>query len=202
MDILKKLYRSNINEIFRFVVRRSSIFAARILNVFKRIKLRLFRGIIVGNNTFVSSKAKLQIAFGGSIHIGERCELHDYSMLLTYGGHIKLGDDCSVNPFCILYGHGGLTIGNGVRIASHSVFIPSNHNFQDIDKYIFEQDETSIGIFIEDDVWIGTRVTVLDGVTIGKGCVIAAGAVVTKNTDPYCIYAGVPARKIKSRCEK
>lgn len=55
------------------------------------------------------------------------------------------------------------------------------------------------GIIIEDDVWIGAGVKVLDGVTIAQGCVIGANSVVTKSTEPYGIYVGVPARKIKSR---
>ena len=147
----------------------------------------------------MSRRAKISLIDGGEIVIGKRCEIHDYAMLLSSGGKIVIGDDCSVNPFCVLYGHGGLIVGDGVRIASHSVFIPANHNFQDKTKYMFEQAETREGIVIEDDVWIGTRVTVLDGVKISHGCVIGAGAVVNKNTEPYGIYAGVPAKKVGSR---
>lgn len=55
------------------------------------------------------------------------------------------------------------------------------------------------GIVIEDDVWIGAGVKILDGVTIAKGCVIGANAVVTRSTEAYGIYVGVPAQKIKSR---
>lgn len=164
-----------------------------------RRKIFYLKQISIGSGSLISNKAKIRRDYGGSIIIGDRVQIHEYAMILSYGGCITIGNDCSVNPFCVLYGHGGLTIGNGVRVASHSVFIPSNHNFEDTSRYIFEQPETSKGIFIEDDVWIGTRVTVLDGVVISKGCVIAAGAVVTKNTDPYCIYAGVPAKKIGSR---
>jgi len=49
-------------------------------------------------------------------------------MILTYGGDITIGDNCSVNPFTIVYGHGGTRIGNGVRIAAHTVIIPAHHN--------------------------------------------------------------------------
>lgn len=58
---------------------------------------------------------------------------------------------------------------------------------------------TSIGVTIEDDVWMGTGVIVLDGVHVAEGCVIGAGAIVTKDTEPYSIYVGVPARKIGAR---
>ena len=165
---------------------------------FTVIYLRL-RGVRCGKGSIVSRHAKISLIDGGAIVIGKRCEIQDYAMLLSYGGKIVIGDNCSINPFCVLYGHGGLVVGDGVRIASHSIFIPANHVFQDKDKPIFEQGETRKGIVVEDDVWIGSRVTVLDGVRISHGCVIGAGAVVTKSTEPYGIYAGVPAKKIGSR---
>lgn len=120
-------------------------------------------------------------------------------MLIPYGGQITIGDDFSLNPYSVLYGHGGLTIGHGVRIAAGCVVIPANHVIEDTLQPIRKQGVTKVGIIIEDDVWIGANVTVLDGVHIAKGCVIAAGSVVRGNTDPYSIYAGVPARKIRSR---
>lgn len=121
------------------------------------------------------------------------------AILRAFGGNIRIGADCSVNPYCVLYGHGGLKIGDGVRIATQSVFIPSNHNYTDASTFIFKQGETMQGIVVEDDVWFGTGVRVLDGVRIGRGAVIGAGAVVTKDVDPNGVYVGVPARKIGTR---
>ena len=135
-----------------------------------------------------------------TVEIGDGCNILQNVKLLSYGGNIKLGVNVSVNPFCILYGHGGLTIGNNVRIANSSIFIPSNHNFSNIDIPIWQQGETSKGIVLEDDIWIGSNVTVLDGVHIAKGVIVGAGSVVTKNLDrEYAIYAGVPAKFIKFR---
>jgi len=134
-----------------------------------------------------------------SIKIGARCQISPFAMLITCGGTIELGDDCSINPFSILYGHGGLQIGHGVRIASGSVIIPADHNFDDTTKPIHEQGTSRKGVVIEDDVWIAANVTVLDGIRIGRGSVIAAGAVVTKEVEPLSIMGGVPARLIKKR---
>lgn len=156
-------------------------------------------GIRFSNDCVIERGSELSIISGGGISLGHRCRIHKGAMLLTYGGQIELGDDVSVNPYSILYGHGGLKIGNGVRIAAHCVVIPSNHNFSDPSKPIFEQGETSLGIVIGNDVWLGTGVRVLDGIHIADGCVIAAGAVLTKSTEPFGIYAGVPAKKISSR---
>jgi acetyltransferase-like isoleucine patch superfamily enzyme len=138
---------------------------------------------------------------GGSITIGERCEIHRGAQLLAYGGSIEIGDDCSINPGCILYGHGGLKIGSHVRIAAQTLIVPANHIFADAHRLIRDQGETRKGITIGDDVWLGARVTVLDGVEIAEGCVIAAGAVVTASTEPYGVYVGVPARLVKHRGE-
>ncbi|MBX9684740.1 MAG: acyltransferase [Hyphomicrobium sp.] len=121
-------------------------------------------------------------------------------MLMTYSGvRITIGADCTVNPFTVLYGHGGLTIGNFVRIATHTVIVPANHIFADRDVPITKQGLSKLGVVIEDDVWIGAHVTILDGVTVGRGSVIAAGAVVNANVEPYSIVGGLPAKVIGQR---
>lgn len=136
---------------------------------------------------------------GGSIRIGSKCEIHRGTQLLAYGGSIEIGDDCSINPGCVLYGHGGLKIGSHVRIATQTVIVPANHVFSDPDRLIRDQGETRLGVRIGNDVWLGARVTVLDGVNIADGCVIGAGSVVTSSTEPYGVYVGVPARLVKCR---
>lgn len=115
------------------------------------------------------------------------------------GGFISIGKNCSVNPYSVLYGHGGLQIQDYVRIATHSVFIPANHIYHNRDVKIYLQGEKMHGIKVEEDVWIATGVRVLDNVTIGKGSVVAVGAVVTKSLAPYGVYAGIPAKKISER---
>lgn len=135
----------------------------------------------------------------GSISIGSRTKIDKGVIIRCYGGMVSIGDDCFINPYAVLYGHGGLSIGNGVLIAAHVVVIPANHKFNDVDKYIYQQDEEMMGVVIEDDVWLGTGVRILDGVKISKGSVVGAGAVVTKSTEPYSVNVGVPAKKIGTR---
>lgn len=118
---------------------------------------------------------------------------------MAYGGEITMGDFCSVNPYTVLYGHGGLHMGEGVRIAAHCVMIPANHNIDDPDIPVRKSGLTKKGIRIGNDVWIGARCVILDGVTIGEGAVIAAGAVVNRDVEPFMIVGGVPAKPIKSR---
>ena len=155
--------------------------------------------IRIHHSSFVASSAVLEIVHAGHIQIGQSCKVHEGVIIKTYGGRIEIGNQVSLNPYCVVYGHGGLTIGNGVQVAAHTIFIPSNHNFDRTDVPIHHQGETMKGIVVEDDVWIGSGVKVLDGVTIGKGCVIGAGSVVNRSTEPYGIYVGVPARFVRSR---
>ncbi len=165
-------------------------------------RLRYPGDIAIGARCKISSRATLRIYGGGSIRVGRGARIWDYAMIMSYGGRVQIGDDCSINPFCALYGHGGLTIGNGVRIASHTVIVPANHTFADLETPIWRQPETRLGVEIGDDVWIAAGCRILDGVKIGRGCVIGAGAVVTKSLPEYSIAVGVPARVIGSRKEK
>jgi acetyltransferase-like isoleucine patch superfamily enzyme len=138
---------------------------------------------------------------GGSISIGANCRIHEFALVYSYGGSIRIGDRVTVNPFCVLYGHGGLEIGNDVRIAAHVVIIPANHIFAESGRPITEQGVRAQGVVIEDDIWIGTGARILDGIRLSRGCVIGAGSVVTRSTEPFGVYAGVPARLIKTRRE-
>ena len=142
---------------------------------------------------------ELSTQYGGSIRIGNNCILYKHASLFTHGGNIEIGNNCTINPYTVIYGQGNLKIGNGVRIAALSTIVPSNHVFSDADKPIFQQGLSMKGITIEDDVWIGSGVRVLDGVVIAKGCVIGAGSVLTKSTEPYGVYVGIPAKLIKFR---
>jgi acetyltransferase-like isoleucine patch superfamily enzyme len=143
--------------------------------------------------------AALDCSRGGHIKIGANTTIFPGALILAYGGSIAIDDHCTVNPYCILYGHGGLRIGDYVRIAAHTVIIPANHNFDDPDTPITKQGLTKRGIAIEDDVWIGVRVTILDGVTIGRGAVIGAAAVVTKDVPAMAKMVGHPAKQIGVR---
>lgn len=120
-------------------------------------------------------------------------------MIMTYGGDICIGDDCSLNPYSIVYGHGGVRIGNGVRIAAHTVIIPANHTAVAEGQILREAPLTARGIQIDDNVWLGAGSRILDGVRIGRNAVVGAGSVVTKPVPADTTVAGVPARVIKQR---
>lgn len=111
---------------------------------------------------------------------------------LTLGSHIDIGE------FCVLRANGGMRIGDRVLIAAHAVLTTRGHP-EELPRWGKTLDAP---IVVEDDVWIGSHATVLPGVTIGRGAIVAAGAVVTRDVEPLTIVAGVPARLLRSLGEK
>lgn len=96
----------------------------------------------------------------------------------------------------------GMKIGDYVMIGPYCIFASVNHKFDDFKSPMILQKPEVKQIVIEDDVWIGAKVTVLPGVTIGRGSIIAAGAVVSKDVEPYSIVGGVPAKLIRYRFDQ
>jgi galactoside O-acetyltransferase len=114
-------------------------------------------------------------------------------------GFVQIGDDCGVNTNVQIGGASGrIIIGNHVMIAANVVLRAANHGTL---RGIPMKHQASIPgeIRIEDDVWIGSNAVVTADVTIARGTIVGAGAVVTRSTEPYSIVAGVPARKIGER---
>jgi acetyltransferase-like isoleucine patch superfamily enzyme len=172
------------------------------LNVYMSPRAIIKRGqrITLGENVVVERGVRLWVDTDGSyIKIGGNSYLSSHCILNTFDGWITMGSHCTVNSYAILYGQGGLQIGNDVRIAPQVMIMPTNHIYEDPHVPIWRQGLRAKGIKIEDDVWLGAGAIVLDGVTIGKGSVIGAGAVVAKDIPPYSIAVGVPAIVIKKR---
>jgi maltose O-acetyltransferase len=108
----------------------------------------------------------------------------------------KMGNTSVINAKCRLDNRGTITIGNNVSISQEVNIITAYH---DVDLVDFTG--TYLPVIINDLVFIGTRAMILPGVTIGRGAIIAAGAIVTKNVVPFAVMAGAPAKLIKMRRE-
>lgn len=183
----------------RRLYKKYSYYKLIIYSLYKRFILNLNPDINIGSNTIIEPGARLFCQYGGSITIGDNCYISQGAQLLTHGGNISIGHNSTVNPYTVIYGQGGTSIGNNVRIAAHCCIVPSNHIFSDISKPIYLQGLSKLGIVIEDDVWLGTGVKVLDGIRIRKGSVVGANAVLTKSTNEFSINIGIPAKEIKNR---
>ena len=142
---------------------------------------------------------------GTRITIGAHSNVFEFVIIRCVGGNgdIVIGDRVNINPHCVLYSGNGIAIGDDTLIAAGTSIIPANHEIADLTRPIREQGfaPSKGGVIISHNVWIGMNVSILDGVQIGCGAVVAAGAVVTRSIANYSIVAGVPARKIGSRRE-
>ncbi|MCI9078406.1 MAG: acyltransferase [Lachnospiraceae bacterium] len=98
-----------------------------------------------------------------------------------YGQGLVMGEHSSIGPYGYVGCSGKITIGKNVMFGPKCSLFAENHNFLDIDTSIKSQGVSQKGIIIEDDCWIGSNVIILDGVRIGKGSVIGAGTLVTKD---------------------
>ncbi|MFJ4200279.1 DapH/DapD/GlmU-related protein [Streptomyces sviceus] len=157
---------------------------------------------------------EVQRAVGGDTGIGERCyvaesaavfpdrlRLGDDSYIAAHAyvtGELTPGSHCTLNPFTTV--RGNVVLGGGVRIGAHTSLLGFNHSMAP-DRPVFRQPLTSRGIRVGDDVWIGSHVIVVDGVSIGDHCVIGAGAVVTRDLPAWSVAAGNPARVLRDRRE-
>lgn len=155
------------------------------------------RSVAVARSSLIHPEARIHPR-SGRIEIGERCVIAPGAIVQ---GNVSFNDDCSVQAYSVLVGYGTanqpsgrITLGRGVRIAPHVMMIAANHVFDDPEQPIHSQGLRHGPITVEDDVWVGGRVTITAGVTIGRGTVIGAGAVVTRDIPPYSVALGVPAR--------
>lgn len=156
----------------------------------------------MGANVFIGDRVVIyQSSKGGQIKLGDRVHLvGDTSILTGQNGSLKIGSDTYIQPNCQFSAFlAPIEIGCWVQIAPNCAFYPYNHGFE-AGKLIREQPLTTKGgIVVDDDAVLGYGVIVLSGVRIGKGAMIGAGSVVTKNIPDGAIAAGVPARVIKIR---
>ncbi len=134
------------------------------------------------------------------IHLGQYVQIKDYVIIRSIENPVVIGDHTMINPFTIIYGWSWVIIWKYVMIAPHCMISSWNHDHKQTSTTMNEAPRISKWpIVIEDDVWIWANSTITDGVKIWKGAVVGAGAVVTKDVNPYDIVWGVPAKVIWNR---
>jgi acetyltransferase-like isoleucine patch superfamily enzyme len=138
------------------------------------------------------------------IHIGEETTIMSRSYLYAHDSkRVTIGSRCSFNHNVLLGAAGGeIVIGNDVLIGPNVVLRASNHIFDSPDVSIRDQGHAFGRIVIGDDVWLAANVVVISGVTIGNGCVVGAGSIVTRDLPPMTLCVGNPARPIRSRIDQ
>jgi acetyltransferase-like isoleucine patch superfamily enzyme len=146
----------------------------------------------------VDGLSRRGIEIGDNVMIGPYCVIRA-SSLTNLGEGVRIGRGSSMDAYSYIGAGGGVSIGDSVIMGQHVSFHAENHRYERLDIPIKQQGITRKGIVVEDDCWVGSNATFLDGAQVGRGCVIAAGAVVTGTIPAYSVVAGVPGRVIKTR---
>ena len=187
--------------------------------------IMLIRGFLkTGKKVFIGSNTRIlnssNIVFGQNVTIGSHCEIDGYasekiilgdcvkigcySKLLStshfskFGKGLTMGNNSAIGDFTHFGAPGGIEIGNDVIMGSYISFHSENHNFTDTSKLIREQGTSSKGIKLGNNIWVGAKVTFLDGCVVGNNSVVAAGAVVNGVYPDNVVIGGIPARVIKT----
>ncbi len=171
----------------------------RAVRFFNLPNIKWGRMLKLGDYVYLSALGKNGIALGHHVSIGSFSRLVVSTSLNHVGEHIVLGNNVGIGEYAYLGGGGGLHIGDDCIVGQYFSCHPENHVQENLEVPIRLQGVTRKGIVIGNNCWIGSKVTILDGVQIGSGCVIAAGAVVTKSFPDNMVIGGVPAKIIRQR---
>jgi acetyltransferase-like isoleucine patch superfamily enzyme len=151
----------------------------------------------IGRNSIIAPQAFIEQP--ENIYIGDNVQIKPGVVLRPEDGFIDIGNHVVINHYTVIHAKGGVEIGDWSIIAPHCGIYAQNHSFDSFETPITKQPNKGIGITFMGDNWLGGGAIVLDGVTLGKGTVVGAGAVVTQSFPMAKIIAGNPARVIKSR---
>jgi acetyltransferase-like isoleucine patch superfamily enzyme len=160
--------------------------------------IRFGRGITIERGVILDGLSRRGVQIGDEVMIGAYSIIRA-SMLSNLGEGLSIGKQSSLDAYSFIGAGGGVFIGDCVIMGQHVSFHAENHQYDRLDVPIREQGTSRQGIVIEDDCWVGSNVTFLDGCHVGRGCVIAAGTIVRGEIPEYSVVAGVPGRVIKSR---
>lgn len=158
-----------------------------------------YSNIIIGDNVKIFGDIDLRNRENGRIIIGNDVEIdNDCRLVAANNATLEFKDKCFIGPYSIFNAGDDITLGSYTISGGFVHIQSSNHGMAKFEK-IWLQKHTYGKVVINEDVWLGANCTILQGVTIGSGAVIAAKSVVTKDVRNHIIVGGVPAREIGAR---
>jgi acetyltransferase-like isoleucine patch superfamily enzyme len=166
------------------------------------VRIAFAENVRLGRRVYLDRGVYLHACPGGididdDAFIMHNAELHVFNFRDLPHAFIRIGRRTFIGESVIIRGQGGVTIGEAVLVGPGAQILAINHNFDDPTLPIMDQGISGRGIVIEDGSWISAGAIVLDGVRVGRGAVVGANAVVTRDVPPHTVVVGSPARVIK-----
>jgi acetyltransferase-like isoleucine patch superfamily enzyme len=162
-------------------------------------KIYLGQSCIIEDHVFIDALSKNGVKLGNNVTIAKFSTLQCTGIIQELGVGIEIGDNSAIGAYSFLGGQGGIRIGQNVIMGPKVCIFSENHEFDQLEVPIRMQPTSRKGVVIEDNCWIGANATIVDGVTIHSGSVVAAGGVVTKDVASGLVVGGVPAKIIRTR---
>jgi acetyltransferase-like isoleucine patch superfamily enzyme len=170
------------------------------------VAIRNPQHIILGSHIVFEDFSEVQGLSTENIVFGDHVTVGRFAMIRPSGYYssdagigLKVGNHSNIGPFAFIGCSGRIEIGDHVLMGPRVSIYSENHNFEKNDQTIKAQGVTRGVTIIEDDCWLASNSVIVSDVRIGKGSVVAAGAVVTKDVPPFSIVAGIPAKVIGTR---
>ena len=157
------------------------------------------RTLSIGDGVQINALSKQGITIGNNVTIRDNTVIECTGVIRNIGEGLVIGSNVGISQGCFLQVRGLVRIDDNVIFGPGVMLFSENHVFDDWEAPISLQGETRKGVIVESGAWIGAKVIILDGVTIGRNSVVAAGCVVTKDVPPYSIVGGVPGKVLKRR---
>lgn len=177
------------------------LFCGKKVKVLHKNKVSIDGTAILEDYVFINALSKNGVKIGKNVSIGRNSIIECTGVIRELGEGLVIGDNVGIAANAFLAVRGPVEIGENTIIGPGVSLHAENHVFADRDIPIRLQGSDRKGVTIGKDCWIGSKVVILDGVKIGDGCVVAAGAVVNKSFPSYTIIGGVPAKILKYRGE-
>lgn len=162
-------------------------------------KISLGKTIVIEDFVEINALSKKGITIGNNVTIKKNSIIECTGVLREIGEGLVIGNNVGIAQNAFIQVRGFVEIGSNIMFGPGVSIFSENHTFKKLDKLLIDQPSERKGVMIEDNVWVGANVTILDGVKVGTGSIIAAGSVVNRDVPPFAIVGGVPAKVIKLR---
>lgn len=176
------------------------------LMIGRGVRIRNAKSISRAGRLIIEDFAEVQGLSTSGINFGKNVSIGAFSIIRPSGYYsraigegLTVGNNSNIGIMSYIGCGGGVTIGDNVMMGPKVSIHSENHEFENTEESIKSQGVSKGSVSIEDDCWLGAGCRILAGVKIGRGSVVAAGAVVTKDVEPFSVVGGIPARLIKER---